>query len=293
MKEIDKIFFGNNGLTSTSANYIANKAKEYIAELEIKFNKIGFVDEKLLVPGTNDTKYVRKGYTFKDLKEVVDNDIKKMYQIKSLIAWLREGIKCKDNYITNLNYQYTFDEYLKENNIEETVPVQKPRLTDEDVIRTWDIETRKKYYDLETKCAVLGKMIHKDSPLSKGKEEMVEIANAPSRIEKFDNSILIYERESSMKLSDLNDTIFQLQNEHRAFQAELNNLKFKIQETITNEANKSFKEYQEEYQKYQLERNKNFKAYQDKLLQIKDEIGNLKIVIPQSLKETYDFVNKL
>ena len=47
MKEIDKIFFGNNGLTSTSANYIANKAKEYIAELEIKFSKIGFVDEKL------------------------------------------------------------------------------------------------------------------------------------------------------------------------------------------------------------------------------------------------------
>ena len=293
MKEIDKIFFGENGLTSTSANYIANKAKEYITELELKFSKIGFINETLLVPNSTDTKTVKKGYTYKDLKEVVDNDIKKMYTIKSLIAWLREAIKCKDEYINNIQYQYTFEDYLKENNIENIAPASVSSLTEEDVLKTWDIETRKKYYDLETKCAVIGKMIHPDSPLSKGKEEMVSVSNAPSRIEKFDNSILIYDRELSMKLSDLNDIIFNLQNQHRTYQAELNSLKFKIQTTITDQRNKDFKEYQEAYQKYQLERNKNYTDYQNKILNIKDETGKLKIVIPESLKETYEFVNKL
>lgn len=293
MKEIDKIFFGDKGLTSTSANYIANKAKEYIAELELKFSKIGFINETLLVPNSTETKTVKKGYTYKDLKEVVDNDIKKMYTIKSLIAWLREAIKCKDEYINNIQYNYTFEDYLKENNIENIAPASVSSLTEEDVLKTWDIETRKKYYDLETKCAVIGKMIHQDSPLSKGKEEMVNVSNAPSRIEKFDNSILIYDRELSMKLSDLNDTIFDLQNQHRTYQAELNSLKFKIQTTITDQRNKDFKEYQEAYQKYQLERNKNYTDYQNKILNIKDETGKLKIVIPESLKETYEFVNKL
>ena len=294
MKEIDKVFFGENGLTSTSANYIANKAKEYISELEIKFEKVGFINETLQIPNTNDKKIVKKGYNYEELKSLVDNDIKKMYNIKALIAWLREAIKCKDNYITNLNYQYTFEEYLKENNIENNLPApQKPQLTEEDVLKTWDIETRKKYYDLETKCAVIGKMIHKDSPISKGKEEMVEVLNMPNRIEKFDNSLLIYEREFSMKLEDVNDIIFKLQNEHRSYQAELNGLKFKIQETISETRNKDYKEYQEAYQKYQLERTKNFKDYQEKLLKVKDEIGKLKIVIPESLKDTYNLINNL
>ena len=45
MKQIDTIFFGNNGLTSTSANYIANKAKEYIKEIELRLSKLNFISE--------------------------------------------------------------------------------------------------------------------------------------------------------------------------------------------------------------------------------------------------------
>ena len=46
-------------------------------------------------------------------------------------------------------------------------------------------------------------------------------------------------------------------------------------------------------QKYNAERDKVIKEWNNKLLEIKDEIGKLKIIIPESLKETYDFVNKL
>ena len=293
MKDIDRIFYGENGLTSTSANYIANKAKEYIEELEVKFSYIDFVNETLLVPNSTDKKIVRKGMTFKELQEVVNDDIPRMYKIKTLIAWLREAIKHKDDYISSLDREYNISDYMKEVGFDPTYPTQEPLLNEKDVLASWSVEDRKKYYDLETKCAVIGKMIHKDSPLSKGKEEMIKITSAPNRIEKFENSILIYERDLSMKVSDLTDFMFKLQNEHRSYQAELNGLKFKIQETISEDRHKKFQNYQMALQKYNAERDKVIKEWNNKLLEIKDEIGKLKIIIPESLKETYDFVNKL
>ncbi len=79
MIQIDKIFFGKDGLTSTSANYIANKAKEYIAELEIKFKNINFINEEVILPGTTEKKYTKKGCNFKELNDIIDNDVKTMY----------------------------------------------------------------------------------------------------------------------------------------------------------------------------------------------------------------------
>lgn len=49
----NKVFFGENGLTSTSANHIANLAKEFISTNENYLNNISFVNCAIGLIGTN------------------------------------------------------------------------------------------------------------------------------------------------------------------------------------------------------------------------------------------------
>ena len=44
----NKVFFGENGLTSTSANHVANLAKEFISSSEKYLNSISFVKTTIL-----------------------------------------------------------------------------------------------------------------------------------------------------------------------------------------------------------------------------------------------------
>ena len=43
MKKVNEVFFGNHGLTSSSANYMANIAKEKILSNEAKLKNLNFV----------------------------------------------------------------------------------------------------------------------------------------------------------------------------------------------------------------------------------------------------------
>lgn len=43
----NKVFFGESGLTSTSANHVANLAKEFISSNENYLNNISFINCKI------------------------------------------------------------------------------------------------------------------------------------------------------------------------------------------------------------------------------------------------------
>ena len=49
-----KVFFGERGITATSANHLANIAKESVKQLENKLNAINFVNQDVsLLAGGN------------------------------------------------------------------------------------------------------------------------------------------------------------------------------------------------------------------------------------------------
>lgn len=97
----DMIYFSENGLTSTSANHIANLAKEYYQTLETKLDNIKFYDEKISLISSSDYKLLRGGITASTLEETT-SDLYKIADAKSLIAWLREAIKAKDNLLREI-----------------------------------------------------------------------------------------------------------------------------------------------------------------------------------------------
>ena len=49
----NKVFFGESGLTSTSANHVANLAKEFISTNENYLNNISFVNCEIGLIGTD------------------------------------------------------------------------------------------------------------------------------------------------------------------------------------------------------------------------------------------------
>lgn len=68
--EKDLIFFGEQGLTSTSAGHIANLAKEYIAGLEEFINNLNFYDIDIQLLSSQETKPLSKGNDNKALAEI-------------------------------------------------------------------------------------------------------------------------------------------------------------------------------------------------------------------------------
>ena len=116
----DLIFFKKEGeegvaLTSTSANHIANLAKEYIQGVETQLNNICFFNAEVALIGSVGASTIQTGVS----SEVLDNlqsMLEGVAQTKSLIAWLREGIKAKENLMKDLQ-TISLEGWCKENGI--------------------------------------------------------------------------------------------------------------------------------------------------------------------------------
>jgi hypothetical protein len=91
--EKDLIFFGNSGLTNTSANYIANLAKELYNSIEKELNNIVFYTTTVKLIGSKEESLIQGGVTSVD---DIPNKLNDIAQLKSLIAWPRDAIKAKD-----------------------------------------------------------------------------------------------------------------------------------------------------------------------------------------------------
>ena len=83
---------GVEGRTSTSANHLANLAKEYYQNLESQIKNQSLVTKTVTTVGQNNTTVLINGIT--DLGHMKQS-LKEISQCKALIAYLREGIKAK------------------------------------------------------------------------------------------------------------------------------------------------------------------------------------------------------
>lgn len=92
---VSKVYFAKDGLTSTSANYICNLAKEYYKKFETTLAQIKFYDTTVSLIGTSNDMIISTGINGESLK-AISSMIKAIAECKSLIAWLREAIKARE-----------------------------------------------------------------------------------------------------------------------------------------------------------------------------------------------------
>lgn len=290
----DYIFFEKYGdnptLTSTSANHIANMAKEYILNLESEIDNIRFYTTKITIIGTDKENILSKGLT--DIS-FIPKYLKEIAKAKSLIAWLREGIKAKENLLREIE-MFTSEDYAEKFNIPiPQFPKKKSVLTEDEYYSQLSLKERNEYYSLETEVAVIGKAIHNRGSIAKERSKYLLILQNPNNIEGTGRDTIIKSYEPTISQTQIEKVFFELQKRHREVQARLNAIKNKCQQAINEDRMRSLSEYDKEVAEYKA-KTKELEVQCQKYRQEQTMIiSRYKIVIPNSLIDIYNTINSL
>lgn len=288
----DLVYFSDNGLTTTSANHLANKAKEYVAQLESELKNISFVKEEMQLLDSTVSRVTKTGCSDSELDEF-EQKLNIIAKAKSLCAWLREAIKEKAN-LTDAIKKKVIQTWANDNGIDyPEQPVYKGEVTEKDYLNTLSIKDRNKYYEVETYASVFGKFIHVDGPFYESRKIMLEKMHNPSEISGDGHDTIVYDYKPSVSSKKVDEVFFKLNEKYRSYQAELNAIKHTMQDWITKTNNDNELEYQDNYRKYLAEVdiiNSKFKTWKNDEIK---KVSNLKIVIPNALQDIYELVNKL
>lgn len=287
--EKNKVYFSKSGLTSTSANHIANMAKEYVQTLQEELDSTNFLDGKIALIGQKFTS-TQNGVTSLDYMQ---KDLDLITKSHSLIAWLREAIKAKDTLRKEISSlalvkwcEISGKEYPE-------APISISSLDVDDVLATWSIKDRNHYLTLGARVSTYGKFLHPNGTFAKARKALKERINNPIEYKETGRDTIIKSYSPSISADEVDKKFYELQSEWRKAQAELNGYVHKIQLAInqdTNEKNTAYSEAQELYYAKLSALQAEFKEWKDNQLQ---EIANLKIVIPNALQDIYNIVTAL
>lgn len=288
----NSVFFAENGLTSTSANHVANLAKEYVQDIESRLANVKLYKSEVALIGTDTKNLLSDGWSSSDIGGI-KGYLEVVTEAKSLIAWLREAIKARSKMLNEAE-QLTLDEWADANNVTLPVkPTRKDAVTKEDIINGMNIKERNRIFALETKASTFGKYVHPDGNFSKARKEFLKKQSEPVSIVGEGRDAMFYYYTPTCNEENIENVFFNLQKIHRETQAELNGILHDIDEKVRVENMNAESEYYAALSAYQVEIEKyqsHFKL--DKERELK-RISAFKIIIPNDLKNIYETVNKL
>ena len=294
MTSKNAVFFGENGRTSTSANYLANKAKEAYEEIEQRSRRLSFYNEYRQMFNGGERLLVKNGIDLEKVKVLVA-DFEKMGRYKALIAWLREAIKARKEQENIIN-SYSFEKWLKYNGIDlhfdAIEPELQPSITVEDAVGELTIKERYLYYSLEANVSNLGLFIHPKGSFSHARKDLAEKINNPIDTVQMGDAVFVVSYAPIVDMKDVDDLFMTLQETHRDMQAQLNGIKHKIEMRVESDRSTKLAKYNSEIEKYNAE----YHAFEKRIIELKskfdewklkelDELRSLKIVIPDKLSD--------
>lgn len=276
-------FFGENGITATSANHICNVAKEYYTTLETELNNINFVEESISLIGSS-AKTISKVANGKEMLKDIDITLSTIADCKSLIAYLREAIKRKEELTKSIPDLQALVDFRN------TMPVMEKVITRDDVIASWDIKQLNHYLTLQTKCAVFGSAVHSNA-LNTARKQAYYAKENPCSYTGSGRDTVIIQKTVTVDILEIDNTFFEIQSQHRKLQAELNGIEASIEDTISKDYTIKSNKYNAEMSDYRTQLAILNQQNNEHLISERDKIKNLKIVIPHNLKDIYSIVN--
>lgn len=294
---MNNVYFSNEGITSTNANFYANIAKELQNAATERLNNVKFFKTSVAVIGSNEKQVMNDGNT--DL-EFILGDLSLISQLNSFCAWVREAIKEKDNQmreVNNLDITAWANKYGIELPEKPSYPEDIVLITEQDVMNMWDINKRNRYLRLEAFASTFGKYIHPNGAYSNARKAAHTAANNRIVKEGIGRDMVFYYSEPTISLDDIDKLFMILQDEYRKYEKELNQLKAELKET----ANKincdndnqyhvkidAYRTEQHEYNTRWSEIRTQFNTWRTKEL---ERISKLKITIPDALKPIFNII---
>lgn len=286
---MENVFFGENGLTSTSANFIANQAKEYVESLKEYLSTTNFLNSTIELIGSGKETLSRKGFSSDEVMDIegVLNAIVSAY---SLIAWLREALKAKEDIGKQLRGM-DIQDWAKENNITlPEYPENVEKLPESKVIATWSVKDRNRYLTAQTFCSVYGKYIHPDGDFSRARKEFLNKRFNSVEYTECGSNTIIHRYTPTVDQSTIESTFKNLQFKWRENQAIVNSYKHKVDVTIQDDFVKRIAEYKNKYDKVSEELNFYRTQFKEYIENKTKEASALKIIIPNDLKAIYEII---
>ena len=276
---------GKQGLTVTSANHLANIAKEMYESIESRLAGLKFSSRDFLL-AVNGNVFRIENESDKGELAGLSDDLKTVGELKSLIAFLREAIKAKEKLSGESEFTSHIDELIAEGRTDLKRPEGAKEVTFEDEFEKLTAEQKARYYALEAKCATLGGYIHPEGAFSRARKDYFEHKKNPTEVKGKGQEAEIHSFSSSFTDSEVDGAFFELQKLYRNAQAEFNKMKAELDEKVA-EANKvGAEEAKNAFAQWVL-------AHRAERVKWNEEVKALKVVIPENLKEIYGKVNKV
>ena len=274
---------GKDGLTITSANHLANIAKEMYEALVSKLESLKFYSRDYMLAIAGKTFRVENESEKSELSTLASG-LKEIGALKSLIAFLREGIKAKNEMSSDAAFEEHVEELIKSGREDLKKPVAKKEVAFEEELSKLTAEQKARYYALEAKCAAIGSFIHPEGAFAKARKDFLEHTKDPIKVMGKGQEAEINTYSSSFTAEEIDAMFFELQKEYRNYQAEFNKLKAEVDEKVA-EANREIANDNLAAMKLWVDTRKVERTLYDA------EVKALKVVIPQNLREVYEKVN--
>jgi len=284
---VSKKYFAEKGLTSTSANYLANVGQEALAGYKATLDNLRWYNETMILLSSGKEVPMVNGNTptLEEIKIIINE----MSKINAFCAWIREAIKAKEV----LEGEFPdFDEWKAD---KETVsaPARPQSFSTADVIAEFDIKKLNEYLTLEAYAATLGKLIHQGGSISTARTRLHSIMETPNSVEKMDNDVVITRYTPILKAEEVDDWYMQLQNKYREVERQLNQIKYQIKEEVAKRNLAAQTQYNTELRKYNSEQEQLFAEYRTEKEAYRNEVSKLKIVVPLQLETTFNYLQSL
>lgn len=288
--EIKSIYLtdGGEGITSTSANYLANLAKETLHEAEAQLRSMKFVNKAAeLING--DKKNLERGWKDPSFATELIDRIANMH---SFIAWMREAINAKESLMNKCD-SYTFEQFIIEKGIVlSPAPLQKTVL-ERQIIEEMNVKERQRYLMLESYASAYGKYIHPDGEFANARKDMYFYVNNPIHLDGRGRDMVIFTYEPSTNMEAVETAFLDAQAKHREYEKQLNAMKFKIKEEVNRRNTEYLLLYKEEFQKYKSELVETQNEWKQEVIKLREKVSKMKIIIPNALRDTYDYLESL
>lgn len=108
----DYIYFGENGLTNTSANHVANMAKESIKNVACELESVSFYGMTISLVSGGTPQQAKIGSTREQLDGILKS-LETIGEANALIAWLREAIKARERLLAEVK-EMTLEGYCRD-----------------------------------------------------------------------------------------------------------------------------------------------------------------------------------
>lgn len=290
----DLIFFSTDGrgLTSTSANHVANLAKEKVRLIEAELSLMVFYSTKVSLIGSDATNLLTPGVGSEELSEILPK-LRTIAKAHSLIAWLREAIKAKTRLRDEVN-EMSLDKYCRMRGVTKPeYPAYTEPLSDDDFYAAMSVDERNRYFEAEALASVLGKAVHQGGFVADARESLIGAIKVPSTIEGEGQNAIIYSYSPNVDAEDVDIVYFNIQKLFREAQAKVNAVKHECEEakaTSIHQVNRAYEEKLAAYNAGIELLTAEMNTYKNKKMH---EISNYRIVIPPSLEGIYEEVNRL